>query len=56
MVHPLQRFVEEAEVAQQRGGGIDVERRADLGRDIGKGHILGVQGAVFVKKMIHAAL
>ncbi len=55
MLGALQRLVKQAIVAQQRRGGIDIERRADGGRDLGHRNVLGVQGAVPVEKMIHAA-
>ncbi|EKD59820.1 MAG: hypothetical protein ACD_54C01117G0002 [uncultured bacterium] len=39
----------------QGGGGIDVEWRADGGGNFGQRDIFGVQGAVAVKEMVHAA-
>ena len=49
-----QRLGEQMVMPGQGGGGIDVEGRADGGGNIGDGHILGVQDAVAIEKMIHA--
>ena len=48
-----QRLFEQAVVPGQRGGGIAVERRADRGRDVGQGHVLGMKEAVAVEEMVH---
>jgi hypothetical protein len=48
VVQTAQRLFEQAEMAGQRGAGIDVERRADLRRDLRQGHVLGVEDAVAV--------
>ena len=53
---PGQRLVEEPEMPQQRGGGIDVGGRAHGAGDLGQRHILGVQRAVPVEKVIHQRL
>ncbi len=53
VIHPGKRLVEEAIVPGQRGHRIAVERRAHLGRDVGQGHVLGVQDAVAIKEVVH---
>ena len=50
-----QRLGEKVVVPGQRGGGIDVERRAHSGGDVGDRHVFGMQGAVSVKEMVHAS-
>jgi hypothetical protein len=55
VVETAQRLFEQAEVAGQRGAGIDVERRADLRRDLRQRHVLGMQDAVPVEEMVHLA-
>ena len=44
---------EHAVVALQRRGRIAIERRADLGRDLRKAHVLGVEDPVPVSKVMH---
>jgi hypothetical protein len=53
MRQACQRLLEDAVVAGERGGGIDVDRRADLGGNLGDGHVFGVERATPVEKMIH---
>ena len=53
VIHARQRLLEQAKMARQRGAGIDIEGRADRGRDIGDRHVFGMQDAVLVKKVIH---
>ena len=53
MIHARKRIVEQVEMAQQRRGGIDVDRRADSGGDLGQAYVFGVQHTVFIEKMIH---
>ena len=54
MIHALQRLIEQAKVALQRGGGIDVKRSAYSSRNLGNRHVFGVKRAVAVEKVIHA--
>ena len=56
MVHAGERFLEDPVVTLERGGGIDIGWRADLCRDPGQGHILGMQNAVAIGEMVHACL
>ncbi len=53
MLGPGQGFVEHPVMPFQRGGGVDVDRRADRGGDVGHRHVLGMKGAVAVKEMVH---
>ena len=50
---PVQRLVEQPEVAHQRGGGIQVKRRPDRGRDFGDRDVFGKELPVLVDEMIH---
>mmetsp|Transcript_23623 Transcript_23623/g.41909 ORF Transcript_23623/g.41909 Transcript_23623/m.41909 type:complete len:244 (+) Transcript_23623:4247-4978(+) len=55
VVHACQRLVQHCEMPQQCRRRIDVERCAHGCRDLRDGDVLGVQSAVFVNEMIHAA-
>ena len=51
-----QRLFEQAVVAGEGGGGVAVEGRADRGRDVGQGHVLGMELAVAVEEVVHGGL
>ena len=53
VVHAGHAFVEQAVMPFQGRRRIDIERRPHLRRDFRKGHVLGVQDAVAIKKMVH---
>ena len=48
-------LAEDAVVADEGGGRIAVERRADRRRDVRQGHVLGVEHAVAVVEVIHGS-
>ena len=56
MVQPLQGLVKQPVMPLQSRGRIDIKRRANLGCNLGQGHILGMQNAVLIQKMIHRRL
>ena len=56
VVDALERVLEQLVMPRQRRAGVDVERRADLRRDVGDRHVLGAEDAAPVEKMIHRAL
>ena len=55
VIAPSERFVKKGEVTFQGRRGIDIERRADGCRNLGHGHVLGVQHTVTIEKMIHCS-
>ena len=53
MIHPRKRVVKKMKMPQQRCGGIDIDRRADRGGNLGQAYVFGMQHTVFIEKMIH---
>ena len=56
MRHPSKGLIEEAEMAQERGGRVDIDRRPDRGRDFGYRHVFGKELTVAIEKVVHARL
>ena len=54
VISALKCFVEQPEMAQQGGGGIDIERSAHRRGDLGDGNVFGEKRAVAVEKMVHS--